>query len=95
VEWAAAVADSDTAQLSITEFKPGRSRETGVQLEDMLRLAAREAFAPAHSAATITVESPEAIRHAEGPASAVAASMAGAVTAVAAAVDMPGTYKQG
>ena len=93
MEWPAAVADTDTAQLSITEFKPGRLREIGEPLEDTLRLAARAAFALGHSVATITAERLGAIRRAEALASAavafmaVVASMAAvAVTVVAAGV---------
>jgi hypothetical protein len=100
VEWVAAtvseaaVTEADTAQLSITEFKPGRSRETGGRLEDMLRLAARAAFARARSVATIMAERPGAIRHAEAPVSvAEAFTVAAEVMAVAVAVDLARVYK--
>jgi hypothetical protein len=96
----AAVTQADTAQLSITEFKPGRSRETAGRLEDMLRLAARAAFALVHSVATIMAERLEAIRHAEVPASvaeaftaAAEAFTAAAVMVVAVAVNMAGVYR--
>jgi hypothetical protein len=92
VESVAAVTDLDTVQLSIAEFKPDRSRETAARPADTLRLVARAAFAPAHSAATIMAERLGAIRHAEAPVSAVAASTAAAVTAAVVAVDMPGIY---
>jgi hypothetical protein len=68
----ARAAEPDTAQLSITEFRPGRSRETGGRPADTLHRAARAAYTRAHSVATIMAERPGAIRHAEARASVVA-----------------------
>lgn len=92
------MADSNTARLSITEFKPGRLRETEVQLVDTVELVARAVYAQAHLAATITVESRGATLHADVPASAVAAAftvVAAVGMAAAVAVDRAGVYNPG
>src|SRR5277367_4455800 len=81
-------AESRAVRLSMAESEPVRSRETGRRPVDTLLLAVRVAYARACSAATITVESPEAILPADAPASAagravVAERMAAEVTVVA------------
>ena len=61
--------------------RPDLSRETGRRLEDTRNRAVRAASAPALSVAMTMVERPEAIRHAEAPASVAAgftAEVAGA-----------------
>jgi hypothetical protein len=84
------VAESRAVELSMVELEPGPSRGTGRRLADTLHHAVKAEYARAHSAATITVASPEAILLADEAASAavVAERMAAAVTVVAGVVDV-------
>lgn len=73
----------------MVELEPGPSRGTGRRLADTLHHAVKAEYARAHSAATITVASPEAILLADEAASAaVVAERMAAVTVVAGVVDV-------
>ena len=71
---------------TVPELRAGPSAETRELREDTRNLAARAAFARAHSAATTTAERNEAIRHAEAPAS-VAEDFTAVAEATAAGTD--------